>query len=126
MAAPVTLNDVTKRFGDVLAVDAIDLEKNEFTTIPLAEILAQQGGRYPGGEHIFSIYKDGNLLPRRAALADAVRNLAKGHAQAAVVLATRAVNDDMLSEFTARNNTALRTLIDEHGVELRELPQRLR
>ena len=36
--------------------------------------------------------------------------------------ATRAINDDMLSEFTARNNTALRTLIDEHGVELRKLP----
>ena len=39
-----------------------------------------------------------------------------------VEMATRAINDDMLSEFTARNNTALRTLIDEHGVELRRLP----
>jgi TRAP-type mannitol/chloroaromatic compound transport system substrate-binding protein len=28
----------------------------------------------------------------------------------------------MLSEFTARNNAALVTLIEEHGVELRELP----
>jgi TRAP-type mannitol/chloroaromatic compound transport system substrate-binding protein len=42
--------------------------------------------------------------------------------QAMVEVATRAINDDMLSEFTARNNTALRTLIDEHGVELRKLP----
>jgi TRAP-type mannitol/chloroaromatic compound transport system substrate-binding protein len=42
--------------------------------------------------------------------------------QTMIEVATRAVNDDMLSEFTARNNTALRTLIDEHGVELRELP----
>ena len=39
-----------------------------------------------------------------------------------IEVATRAINDDMLNEFTARNNTALRTLIDEHGVELRELP----
>jgi TRAP-type mannitol/chloroaromatic compound transport system substrate-binding protein len=39
-----------------------------------------------------------------------------------VEMASRAINDDMLSEFTARNNTALRTLIDEHGVELRRLP----
>ena len=37
-------------------------------------------------------------------------------------MATRAINDDMLSEFTARNNAALRTLVDEHGVELRKLP----
>ena len=42
--------------------------------------------------------------------------------QAMVEMATRAINDDMLSEFTARNNTALRTLVDEHGVELRRLP----
>ncbi len=39
-----------------------------------------------------------------------------------IEVATRATNDDMLSEFTARNNTALRTLLDEHGVELRRLP----
>ncbi|MEM7098876.1 MAG: TRAP transporter substrate-binding protein [Pseudomonadota bacterium] len=42
--------------------------------------------------------------------------------QAMVEMATRAINDDMLNEFTARNNTALRTLVDVHGVELRELP----
>ncbi|MEM7077347.1 MAG: TRAP transporter substrate-binding protein [Pseudomonadota bacterium] len=36
--------------------------------------------------------------------------------------ATRAINEDMLSEFTARNNAALRTLVDEHGVQLRRLP----
>ncbi len=43
--------------------------------------------------------------------------------QAMIEVATRAINEDMLSEFTARNNTALRTLIDEHGVELRVLPE---
>jgi TRAP-type mannitol/chloroaromatic compound transport system substrate-binding protein len=36
--------------------------------------------------------------------------------------ATRMINEDMLSEFTARNNAALRTLVDEHAVELRKLP----
>jgi TRAP-type mannitol/chloroaromatic compound transport system substrate-binding protein len=42
--------------------------------------------------------------------------------QAMVEMASRAINDDMLSEFTARNNAALRALIDDHGVELRVLP----
>ena len=42
--------------------------------------------------------------------------------QAMVEAATRMINEDMLSEFTARNNAALRTLVDEHGVELRRLP----
>ena len=42
--------------------------------------------------------------------------------QAMIETATRAINDDMLAEFTARNNTSLRTLLDEHGVELREFP----
>ena len=42
--------------------------------------------------------------------------------QAMVEVATRAINDDMLSEFTARNNAALATLVDEHSVELRRLP----
>jgi len=42
--------------------------------------------------------------------------------QAMVEVATRAINDDMLSEFTARNNAALATLVDEHNVELRRLP----
>ncbi len=42
--------------------------------------------------------------------------------QAMIRVAAQAVNEDMLSEFTARNNAALTTLIDEHGVELRRLP----
>ena len=42
--------------------------------------------------------------------------------QAIVRAAARQTNDDMLAEFTARNNAALATLIDEHGVELRQLP----
>jgi len=42
--------------------------------------------------------------------------------QAIVTHAARAVNQDMLDDFTARNNAALRTLVDEHGVQLRRLP----
>lgn len=42
--------------------------------------------------------------------------------QMMIEVATRAINDDMLSEFTARNNAALVTLVEEHGVQLRRLP----
>jgi TRAP-type mannitol/chloroaromatic compound transport system substrate-binding protein len=36
--------------------------------------------------------------------------------------ASRMINDDMLSEFTARNAQALKTLVEEHGVQVRRLP----
>ncbi|MGD8832348.1 MAG: hypothetical protein PVF57_17210, partial [Pseudomonadales bacterium] len=36
--------------------------------------------------------------------------------------AVRFANDDVLAEFTAMNAEALRTLVDEHGVELRAFP----
>jgi len=42
--------------------------------------------------------------------------------QAMIEVASRAINDDMLSEFTARNNASLETLVNEHGVEIRALP----
>ena len=42
--------------------------------------------------------------------------------QAIVETAARAVNQDMLDEYTARNNAALQQLITEHGVELKRLP----
>ncbi|MEM9254427.1 MAG: TRAP transporter substrate-binding protein [Pseudomonadota bacterium] len=42
--------------------------------------------------------------------------------QAIVQYAARAVNQDMLDEYTARNNAALQGLINEHGVQLRRLP----
>lgn len=42
--------------------------------------------------------------------------------QAMVTAAARAVNEDLLSEFTIRNAQALDVLIEEHGVELRRLP----
>ena len=45
--------------------------------------------------------------------------------QAVVAYACQAANDDMLSEFTARNSHALKTLVDEHGVQLRRFPDEL-
>jgi TRAP-type mannitol/chloroaromatic compound transport system substrate-binding protein len=42
--------------------------------------------------------------------------------QAIIETATRAVNQDMLDEYTARNNTALEELVNVHGVEVRKLP----
>ncbi len=42
--------------------------------------------------------------------------------QAIVLTATKAANLDMLSEFTARNNAALDTLVNQHKVQLRKFP----
>ena len=42
--------------------------------------------------------------------------------QAIVKYASRAANQDMLDEFTARNNTALKELVEQHGVQLRRFP----
>lgn len=39
-----------------------------------------------------------------------------------VAVATRAVNQDMLDEYTARNHVAMKQLIEEHGVQVRALP----
>ena len=37
--------------------------------------------------------------------------------------ASRAANQMMLDEYTARNNAALQSLVNEHGVELRRMPE---
>jgi len=42
--------------------------------------------------------------------------------KAIVTNASRAINQDMLDEYTARNNAALRSLTQEHKVQLRRLP----
>ena len=42
--------------------------------------------------------------------------------QSIVMNACRVVNEDMLAEFTARNNQALQTLIIEHNVDVRKFP----
>ncbi|MBY5990597.1 TRAP transporter substrate-binding protein [Ferrimonas balearica] len=43
--------------------------------------------------------------------------------QAIVETAAQAVNQDMLDEYTTRNIAALDTLVNEHGVELRQWPE---
>ncbi|NKB70544.1 MAG: ABC transporter substrate-binding protein [Candidatus Latescibacteria bacterium] len=42
--------------------------------------------------------------------------------QAIVQYACQAANQDMLAEFTARNNEALQNLVTEHGVQLKRFP----
>jgi len=42
--------------------------------------------------------------------------------KAIVEVACEAVNNNMLAEYTARNNAALKELIENHGVQLRRLP----
>ena len=42
--------------------------------------------------------------------------------QSIVMAACKAVNIDMLSDYTARNNQALDTLVNKHGVKLMPLP----
>ncbi len=42
--------------------------------------------------------------------------------QVMVKTAARAINQDMLDEYTARNNAALEQLVNEHGVKLERLP----
>ena len=42
--------------------------------------------------------------------------------QSIVTNAIRVANQDMLAEYTARNNAALQTLVEEHHVELRKFP----
>tara|TARA_B110000503_G_scaffold85373_1_gene129868 strand:- start:100264 stop:101427 length:1164 start_codon:yes stop_codon:yes gene_type:complete len=45
-----------------------------------------------------------------------------GDLQAIVRTASRVANQDMLDEYTARNNAALQSLVNEYGVQLRRLP----
>lgn len=42
--------------------------------------------------------------------------------QAIVEVAANAVNESTLAEYNARNNAALKTLVEEHGVKLRQFP----
>ena len=45
-----------------------------------------------------------------------------GDLQAILLTAAEASNQRLLDEFTARNNEAMRILVEEHGVQLRQLP----
>ena len=63
-------------------------------------------------------------VPARLAQAQAAWEKVKLPAdlQAIVRTASRAANQDMLDEYTARNNAALQSLVEEDGVQLRRLP----
>jgi TRAP-type mannitol/chloroaromatic compound transport system substrate-binding protein len=52
---------------------------------------------------------------------DAWKSLPK-HLQVIIETASKAVNQDMLDEYLAKNNQALTELVNVHGVELRKLP----
>ena len=52
---------------------------------------------------------------------DAWNSLPK-HLQVIIETASKAVNQDILDEYTARNNTALVELVNVHNVQLRKLP----
>ena len=49
-------------------------------------------------------------------------NSLPNHLQVIIETATKAVNQDMIDEYLAKNNQALTELIQVHGVELRKLP----
>jgi len=57
------------------------------------------------------------FLINAKALAELPKDLQK-----IVEVAARAVNQDMLDEYNARNNIALKTLVEKHHVKLREFP----
>ncbi len=68
------------------------------------------GWHEPGSMMEFTVNKDAfNALPKDL--------------QAIVRTASRAVNQDMLDEYTSRNNAALKELVDEHKVDLRPFPK---
>lgn len=69
---------------------------------------------YPGWHETGSMLE---FLVNQDALSELPADL-----QSIVKVAARAANQDMLDEYTARNNRALQELVDRHGVELRKLP----
>ncbi|EAQ97630.2 TRAP transporter substrate-binding protein [Congregibacter litoralis] len=75
----------------------------------IAEYYYYPGWHEPGSMLEFIVNEDAlNALPQDL--------------QAIVRYAARAANQDMLDEFTARNNRALREMIEVHKVKLRRLP----
>ncbi len=75
----------------------------------IAKYYYYPGWHEPGSNLEFFVNKDAyNRLP--------------SDLQAIVETAARAVNQDMLDEYTARNNKALVDLVEKHQVELRQFP----
>jgi len=49
-------------------LDVIDLEQNKFETISLPDLMTATGNRYPAAQRIFSIWREGQLIPATGAL----------------------------------------------------------
>ena len=75
----------------------------------VAEYYYYPGFHEPGASLEFIVNADA-----LATLPDDLQHIVEG--------AARAINQDMLDEYTASNNAALRELVDVHGVKLRRLP----
>lgn len=75
-----------------------------------ADFYYHSGWHEPGTLLEFLVNEDAyNALP------EDLRNI--------VAVATRAANQDMLDEYTARNHVAMRQIIEEHGINVLPLPQ---
>jgi len=80
-----------------------------FGLFKAADFYYYSGWHEPGTALEFTVNKDAyNALP------DDLKKI--------VEVATRAVNQDMLDEYTARNVQAMQKLIEEHGVNVQPLP----
>jgi TRAP-type mannitol/chloroaromatic compound transport system substrate-binding protein len=69
---------------------------------------------YPGWQEPGSTLE---LIVNKSAYESLPRDLQK-----IITVAARAANQDMLDGYTAQNNAALKTLVEEQGVQLRRLP----
>ncbi len=63
-ATPTLINQYSQHY-----VDLIDLEANQFNTVPIDEVLSM---RYPGLRYIAQLYTDDYMLPIRSNLVDGV------------------------------------------------------
>ncbi len=50
------------------SMDVIDLQENKFDTLPVETIMREVGNRFPANQHVFSILRDGQLMPVMGAL----------------------------------------------------------
>ena len=128
MRIPGLGGDVFQRAGGV----AVQLPGNElFTSLQTGVIDATEWvGPYNDlafGLHDIATYyyypgwQEPNAVLELMVNKDAFESL-PADLQKIVEVAARASNQDTLDEFTARNMASLTTMIDEHGVQLRRLP----
>lgn len=128
MRIPGLGGDVFQRAGGV----AVQLPGSElFTSLQTGVIDATEWvGPYNDlafGLHDIATYyyypgwQEPNAILELMVNKDAFENL-PADLQKIVEIAARAANQDMLDEYTARNMASLRTMVDEHGVQVRKFP----